>query len=188
MEYIIGYDIGGTKCAVSLGKVEEDKTTIFSRKETLTTKSPNEALSALEEKTREFITVNKISAIGISCGGPLDSKQGKLYKVVNLPGWEDFHIVEYLENKFGIKAYLQNDANACALVEWKYGAGKGKKNLVFITMGMGLGAGLIIGGKLYSGATTFWETEKGECDFDGAASLCHGWSAIPVYYLSEINN
>ncbi|MDY4186855.1 MAG: ROK family protein [Candidatus Borkfalkiaceae bacterium] len=151
MKYVIGYDIGGTKCAVSLGKVEEDKITILSRKETPTTKSSNETLSALEEKTREFITANKISAIGISCGGPLDSKQGKLYKVANLPGWEDFHIVEYLENKFGIKAYLQNDANACALVEWKYGAGKGTKNMVFITMGTGLGAGLIIDGKLYSG-------------------------------------
>ena len=151
MDYIIGYDIGGTKCAVSLGRVEDDSITILSRQETPTTKNPVETLLALEDKTKEFLSTYSVTAIGISCGGPLDSKRGKLHKVANLPGWEGFCIVDHLENKFGIKAYLQNDANACALVEWKYGAGRGTKNMVFITMGTGLGAGLIIDGKLYSG-------------------------------------
>ena len=151
MQYIIGYDIGGTKCAVSLGKVEDGQITLLERRETPTTESPTETLCALEERTRAFLSKYKISAIGISCGGPLSSKAGRLYKVPNLPGWDDFRIVEYLENKYKVKAYLQNDANACALVEWKFGAGKGTENMVFITMGTGLGAGLIINGKLYSG-------------------------------------
>lgn len=151
MRYIIGYDIGGTKCAVSVGKVEEKKITILDRYEVKTTRSPEETLVALEGETRRFCEKYAVSSIGISCGGPLDSKKGQLYKVANLPGWENFKIVEYLEEKFGLKAYLQNDANACALVEWKFGAGRGTKNMVFITMGTGLGAGLIIDGKLYSG-------------------------------------
>ena len=151
MKYIIGYDIGGTKCAVSVGKVDSDNITILERYETKTTKDPVETLAALEGEMRRFCEKYVVSSIGISCGGPLDSKRGQLYKVANLPGWDGFKIVEYLENKFGIKAYLQNDANACALVEWKFGAGRGTKNMVFITMGTGFGAGLILDGKLYSG-------------------------------------
>ncbi|MBQ7642501.1 MAG: ROK family protein, partial [Clostridia bacterium] len=115
MQYIIGYDVGGTKCAVSLGKVEDGRIVLLGRKETPTTKNPDETLSALEEKTREFLSLQDISAIGISCGGPLNSKAGQLYKVANLPGWDNFKIVENLENKYKVKAYLQNDANACAL-------------------------------------------------------------------------
>ena len=150
MKYIIGYDIGGTKCAVSIGAVEEE-ITLLGRKEVPTTKSPIETLAALEEQTHAWIAAYPVDAIGISCGGPLDSKKGQLYQVANLPGWDNFKIVEYLEQKFHKKAYLQNDANACALVEWKFGAGRGSRNMVFITMGTGLGAGLILDGKLYSG-------------------------------------
>lgn len=150
MDYIIGYDIGGTKCAASIGAVEE-KITLLGRYEVPTTKDPIETLSRLEEQTRAWIAAYPVSAIGVSCGGPLDSKKGQLYQVANLPGWDNFKIVEYLEQKFEKKTYLQNDANACALVEWKFGAGKGCRNMVFITMGTGLGAGLILDGKLYCG-------------------------------------
>ena len=150
MKYIIGYDIGGTKCAVSIGSVDKE-ITLLGRLEVPTTKNPIETLSRLEEETRAWIAAYPVDAIGISCGGPLDSKKGQLYHVANLPGWDDFKIVEHLEQKFGKKAYLQNDANACALVEWKFGAGRGARNMIFITMGTGLGAGLILDGKLYSG-------------------------------------
>ena len=151
MKYVIGYDIGGTKCAASVGLAEGEKITVLERTETGTTQNPVETLSALEGETRRFCEKYAVSSIGISCGGPLNSKEGQLYKVANLPGWENFRIVEYLEKKFGVKAFLQNDANACALVEWKFGAGRGTKNMVFITMGTGFGAGLILDGKLYVG-------------------------------------
>ena len=150
MKYIIGYDIGGTKCAGSVGKVD-DSITLLGRYEVPTTKNPLETLAALEEQTRKWIDAYPVEAIGVSCGGPLDSKKGQLYQVANLPGWDNFKIVEHLEQKFGKKTHLQNDANACAPVEWKFGAGKGTQNMVFITMGTGLGAGLILDGKLYSG-------------------------------------
>ena len=61
MQYIIGYDVGGTKCAVSLGKVEDGRIVLLGRKETPTTKNPDETLSALEEKTREFLSLQDIS-------------------------------------------------------------------------------------------------------------------------------
>ena len=69
----------------------------------------------------------------------------------NLPDWDNVPIVEITENRLGIKTKLQNDANACAVAEWKFGAGRGCSNMVFLTFGTGLGAGLILNGSLYSG-------------------------------------
>jgi glucokinase len=69
----------------------------------------------------------------------------------NLPGWDNIPIVKLVEEATGIRAALQNDANACALAEWKYGAGRGSRNMVFLTFGTGMGAGLVLDGKLYAG-------------------------------------
>lgn len=93
----------------------------------------------------------EIQVIGISCGGPLDSRQGVTLSPPNLPGWDEIRIVSYLKEKYGIRAYLQNDANACAMAEWKFGAGRGNGNMIFLTFGTGMGAGLILNGQLYSG-------------------------------------
>jgi hypothetical protein len=96
-------------------------------------------------------TSDKIEGIGISCGGPLNSKTGTILSPPNLPGWDNIPIVKYLEEKTGLKAWLCNDANACALAEWKLGAGKGCSNMIFMTFGTGLGAGIILNGRLYTG-------------------------------------
>lgn len=92
-----------------------------------------------------------VKCIGISCGGPLNSKDGVILSPPNLPGWDNIEIVKLLQKKFGLPVAIQNDANACALAEWKWGAGKGSSNMIFLTFGTGLGAGLILDGKLYSG-------------------------------------
>lgn len=149
--YIIGYDIGGTKCAVSLGIVTEEKIEISDRMEVATTRDPIATLSAFDLHTKKLIESYPISAIGISCGGPLDDKGGEILTTANLPGWHHFKIVSYLSEKFGLPAFLKNDADASALAEWKYGAGRGCENMIFVTAGTGLGAGLILGGRLYSG-------------------------------------
>mgnify|MGYP000930039235 FL=1 len=94
-----------------------------------------------------------ISSIGISCGGPLDGTRGLILSPPNLPGWDEFPVVQLVQDKMGIKAKLQNDADACALAEWKFGAGKGCKNMIFLTFGTGFGAGLILNGELYTGAS-----------------------------------
>jgi glucokinase len=69
----------------------------------------------------------------------------------NLPGWDNIPIVDMVKSHFGVSCAIQNDANACALAEWKFGAGKGTRNMVFLTFGTGLGAGLVLNGQLYSG-------------------------------------
>ncbi|MFC2089748.1 ROK family protein [Bacteroidota bacterium] len=151
--YYIGIDIGGTKCAVLAGKEDME---ILERIE-----FPNETdrgaaymLEKLIETTASILNTYsemKIKAIGISCGGPLDSKKGIIQSPPNLPGWDNIEIIRIFKERFSIPCFIQNDANACALAEWKFGAGKGTSNMVFLTFGTGLGAGLIIDGRLYSG-------------------------------------
>jgi glucokinase len=92
-----------------------------------------------------------LARIGISCGGPLDSKKGVIYSPPNLPGWDSVPIVEIFSKKYGVPAAVQNDANACALAEWLMGAGKGTQNMIFLTFGTGMGSGLILNGQLYAG-------------------------------------
>ncbi len=140
----LGIDIGGTKCAVVLGN-EKGEILKKVRFETMDKDSTIEKLIDISRDMGDF------QAIGISCGGPLDSKRGVIMSPPNLVGWDNVTICEILGNEFSVPVYLCNDANACALAEWKFGAGKGSRNMIFLTFGTGLGAGLILDGKLYSG-------------------------------------
>lgn len=149
--YYIGFDIGGTKCAVSLGKAENG-INILKREEVPTDFDPKTTLEKLALYVEEYKRDYEILGAGISCGGPLDTQNGCILNPPNLKGWTNFPIVSYIKERFSLEARLQNDANACAIAEWKFGAGQGKQNIVFLTFGTGLGAGLILNGKLYEGA------------------------------------
>ncbi|MEN8122258.1 MAG: ROK family protein [Bacteroidota bacterium] len=155
MEHYIGIDIGGTKTAVLLinsdGKVLE-------RTQTTTEVGRNAwktSLAAMKGKIKQLMELEKVESIGVSCGGPLDSKKGLILSPPNLPGWDNVPITEIIQTEFNIPSYLQNDANAGALAEWKFGAGKGYNNVIFLTFGTGLGAGIIINGKLLSGTNDY---------------------------------
>ncbi|MEF8810620.1 MAG: ROK family protein [Bacteroidales bacterium] len=150
-QWYIGIDIGGTKSAVLL---IDDQGNIDQRKQIATTKGKNNWQPTVDffiEQISEFSHKQKISSIGISCGGPLNSKEGMICSPPNLPGWDKVPIVKILTDKFQVPVAIENDANAGALAEWRYGAGKGYNNLIFLTFGTGLGAGLILNGQLYSG-------------------------------------
>lgn len=144
MKYL-GFDIGGTKSAVILA----DENAKIIKKEKFPTSDPKTTIEKLFSIAESFNT--KFDGIGFSCGGPLDEKRGVILSPPNLPGWDNIPIIEMTEKRFGIKANIKNDANACALAEWRFGAGKGSKNMAFLTFGTGLGAGLILNGKLYEG-------------------------------------
>ena len=147
-----GIDIGGTKCAVTTAKVCGEKVDILAKEAFPTPKNdPDGVMNKLYSLLRPMIDEYDKGNIGISCGGPLDEEKGIVLGPPNLPGWEYVEIVESFEKKTGLKAKLLNDANASALAEWHFGAGRGCKNMVFMTFGTGLGAGLILNGKLYSG-------------------------------------
>lgn len=154
---LLAFDIGGTKCAVILGDKNENNGLDIVAKEVLLTNKPMYEMIELLFHTAESllkknaVSMEDLGGIGISCGGPLNSKKGLILSPPNLPGWDNIPIVSLTEERFGKKTILQNDANACATAEWKYGAGKGFSNLIFLTFGTGMGAGLILDGRLYSG-------------------------------------
>lgn len=150
---MIGFDIGGTKCAVCIGKEAKNGIEIIDKKVIPTdlTVSPYDMINRMCSVAESM--TDRIDVVGISCGGPLNSEKGVIMSPPNLMGWDNVEIVKYLKDKYGITAYLENDANACAIAEWKYGAGKGCKNMIFMTFGTGLGAGLILDGKLYRGVS-----------------------------------
>lgn len=155
VQNLLGIDIGGTKCAVIYGVDTDGVLDIVDKIRFDTTDKDSTVASILEAVkdmcARHGLDADNTKAVGISCGGPLDSTSGVVMSPPNLPGWDNVPIVNLVTEVTGIRAYLQNDANACALAEWKYGAGRGTQNMVFLTFGTGMGAGLIIDGKLYSG-------------------------------------
>ncbi|WP_300565905.1 ROK family protein [uncultured Acetatifactor sp.] len=163
MKFSIGIDIGGTKSAVLLGNPQgkEGPEKFILRREAFETKKaggPMGAIQKMEETIHRILqekglSTEDIIGIGVSCGGPLDSRRGVIMNPPNLPGWDNIPIKQILEKEFGLPVALENDANACAVAEWKYGAGRGYDNVIFLTFGTGLGAGLILDGKLYRGSS-----------------------------------
>jgi len=156
---LLGFDIGGTKCAVILSTSYGNDYLEILDKRSIATYKPVygmiELLFSIAEDmlAQHHCAVSGLRGIGISCGGPLSSQRGVILSPPNLPGWDNIPIVEMAEKRFGIKTLLQNDANACAVAEWKYGAGKGLSDVIFLTFGTGMGSGIIINGKLHSGVS-----------------------------------
>ncbi len=159
--YQLGFDLGGTKCAVVLAKLEPGQLLpqIIGRQAFLTaeTKEPGPTIQRLLDLAGQLLDQAgnvKPAAAGISCGGPLDAPKGLILSPPNLPGWDNIPIASQISQALDIPAYLMNDADAGALAEWRFGAGRGQENLVFITFGTGFGAGLILNGRLYSGTNS----------------------------------
>lgn len=156
---LVGIDIGGTKTAVVLST---EPPRVLGRRQfpTQPARGPERALRLIESTLRELLAEQRadesaIERIGISCGGPLDPVRGIIQSPPNLPTWDDVPIKAIFERTFHAECLIENDANAGAVAEHRFGAGKGCRNMVFLTMGTGLGAGIIVEGKLYRGANDF---------------------------------
>jgi glucokinase len=152
----IGVDVGGTKTAVVLSSRPPD---CLGRIEfpTLPEQGPERALRLIVESARSLLaehgfTEEAISAIGVSCGSPLDRVQGIIQAPPNLSTWVDVPIRRLLEESFHTTCRVENDANAGAVAEHRFGAGVGADHMIFLTLGTGLGAGIIAAGSLYLGA------------------------------------
>ena len=150
---VLGFDIGGTKCAVNTAESDGSSVTLLGRSELATDHSaaPGAVIGALCDMADGLLGGRRPERIGVSCGGPLDEATGVILGPPNLPGWDEVHITQILSERYGVPARLQNDANACALAEWRFGAGRGTRNMIFLTFGTGFGAGLILDGRLYCG-------------------------------------
>jgi glucokinase len=147
---VIGLDIGGTKCAVVRAAVDGIPREVRRFPTTNVRDTLEQFYAAIEE-----MGVDAYPIFGISCGGPLDSEAGVILSPPNLPGWDRVAIVNELTNRFGGEAYLMNDANAGALAEWEYGAAAGYRNVLFLTFGTGMGAGIILDNRLYEGTSGY---------------------------------
>ncbi|MER3472609.1 MAG: hypothetical protein C4335_00950 [Armatimonadota bacterium] len=151
--YIVGVDIGGTKVACVLA---DEQGNILARHWQPTRAQEGwqavvQQLFEMAEQVMGDVPRQRVRGIGISCGGPLDSQKGIVYSPPNLPGWDAVPIKRIFEERFGLPTRLENDANATALAEHRFGAGRGTRNMAFMTWGTGIGGGLILDGRLYRG-------------------------------------
>jgi glucokinase len=153
-----GVDIGGTKTAVV---ISADPPHVLKRVEfpTLPANGPGPAIERIKSALWTMLAQSggdpSFAGIGVSCGNPQDSTRGIIQAPPNLPTWIDVPIVDILQSKFGCPAHLENDANAGALAEHRFGAGRGARNIVFLTMGTGFGAGVILDGRVYQGTNGY---------------------------------
>jgi len=188
---LVGVDIGGTKIAVAVG---EQGGGIRARRRRLTdpSGSPADDLARIAEDVRAALAEAGLSpadvrAVGVTAPGPLDAERGVVLLPPNLPGWRDVPIVARLRDALGVPVFLENDANAAALAEWHFGAGRGLRHLVYLTMSTGVGGGLILDGRLYRGVLgsageighmpVEWEGEPCPCGQRGCLEAYTGGAA-----------
>ncbi len=153
--YYIGIDIGGTKLAVSLFDIDTSSITLRKLFATGPQSDPGTSLDHVIKTATAWIEQQDEPpcAVGVSVGGMFDLDTGCMKQAPHLPRWSDFPIVATIREQLQVPVFAENDANACALAEWKHGAGVGAKHLIFLTFGTGLGGGLVLNEKLYRGAS-----------------------------------
>ena len=155
-KYRIGVDVGGTNVKLALvdlnGKIVYSNTTP-TRADLGYEHSIANIQNAIEELMRETNSnKDNVEAIGFGFPGQIDYKEGIVRLLTNMPGWVEIPLVKIMQDKFGITTKLDNDVRVATLGELKYGAGKGCENLVCVTVGTGIGSGLVLNGKLIRGA------------------------------------
>ena len=154
--HVIGIDIGGTKLATIVA--DKDGNILQKvRKPTESGKGPRHAVDLILSMVGEVLDLagsrrEDISGIGVSCGGPLDTKTGIIYSPPNLPGWDALPLKEIIESEFHIPTVIENDANASALAEARFGGGRGYDYVLYMTMSTGIGGGIVANGEIYHGA------------------------------------
>jgi glucokinase len=145
---IIGVDLGGTK--VSIGKVEE-KHIVEHASTNITTHGDQKQILGEIISAIEKVFDQSVVGIGIGVPSVIDVEKGIVYNVQNIPSWKEVPLKDILEDHFKRPTYVNNDANCFAVGEKHFGKGRAFKNLVGVTLGTGLGAGVIIDNRLYSG-------------------------------------
>jgi glucokinase len=155
MDLVLGVDIGGTD--IKLGLVEQDGSMRESGKIPTTAAEGPEAVAArvrawLADRSRG---AGAVVAAGVDCAGLIDGERGFLHVSPNLAGWKNVPLRDIFERALGVPAVIENDANAAAYGEWARGAGRGLKSFVCLTLGTGVGGGIVIDGALYRGASGF---------------------------------
>ena len=186
-KFVIGVDVGGTNIKLGLvnqsGKVTSR--TSFSTRAYLHNK-PKLIQVLIREISlllkRTHIPVRNVQGIGIGLPGLINPQKGVVIFLPNIPGWRNVPLQRIIESKFGIRTFLENDVNLITLGEWKFGAGKGSKNLICLTLGTGVGGGLVLNNELYRGEG-FVAGEIGHLPLneEGPVCGCGGYGCFECY-------
>ena len=157
---LLGIDIGGSKRVLAVG---DHSSGVFARRRHAMRFSGDwrEDLRVVIGEARDLLNEveragqGPLEAIGVAAPGPVERRTGVLRNPPNLPGWRDVPLAQLLEEAFGVPVRVENDANAAALAEHRFGAGRGCRDMVYLTMSTGVGGGVISDGRLVHGANGF---------------------------------
>ena len=150
--HVTGIDLGGTKI---LSVCLDANLQIVGRdyRETSAEDGPEAVIERMAASARAAAGANALRGVAVSTPGPVDLDKGIVTTPPNLPGWHDVPLAGLISSKLGVPAWLENDANAAALAEHRLGAGRGSQHMILVTIGTGIGGGLILDGRLYRGAS-----------------------------------
>ncbi len=169
-DVILGVDIGGTKIAVGLvdraGKILKQTRTPM-----IGNGTAEAGLQAVISAIDSLVWTNEVSSIGICAPGPLDPETGVVLNPPNLPCWRDFPLAKKIADKFHMRVKVDNDANAAALAETRWGAARGYRYVFYATIGTGIGTGIVLDGRIYHGSTGS-AGEGGHVSIDYRGPLC----------------
>jgi glucokinase len=150
MSTFVAVDIGGTH--IRAAAYEPDNISPLTHKRTRSHANEPGTFDRLVKAIESaWPTDRTVKAIGMASPGPLDPKSGVVFATPNIPEWQNFPLTEKLTQHFGVPAYLDNDANLAALGEWKFGAGRGHHDLLYLTISTGIGGGVIVRDRLLHG-------------------------------------
>ena len=177
----VGIDVGGTKIVAGLvdraGRVlRRCRTTSHAER------PPLEVIAAIERLYAELAaTAGEVAAVGVGFAGNLDAARGEVLVSSNLPAWDHFPLRATLEQRLGGPVALDNDVNMAVVAEHRYGAGRGCRNLCFLTVSTGLGIGIIVDGKVYAGRGSAGELGHVVIELNGAPCTCGKRGCIMAY-------
>jgi glucokinase len=171
--YSIGVDLGGTK--ICTGVLDEQGTLLHSLEiPTLAEGGPDAVIARIRQTIDEVLdryAQDEIAGIGVGAPGPLNPHTGMVLGPPNLPGWDSIPLRDELRQMYSLPVYLENDANAAAVAEHRYGAGVGSRHMVYITVSTGIGGGVVIDGQVRQGAAGGF-AEIGHTIVDPAGARC----------------
>ncbi|RJP29048.1 MAG: ROK family protein [Candidatus Omnitrophota bacterium] len=189
--FIIAFDVGGTNLksalldsANNIIDSSSTSTSDFKSKDSLIHAIVNQASGI---KSRNKLNNQRILGVGVGLPGPVDFKNGVVYSLTNIPGWRDVPLKKLLRKKLGLDVFVDNDAKLMAMAEFHAGAAKGANTAVCITLGTGVGGGLIIDGRLHRGFNNA-AGELGHMPLNeaGAKCNCGSYACLETYIGNKV--
>lgn len=174
-QLLLALDFGGTKLSAGLAKLGQPRWLAHKRVPSPPGGNAQSDLEIMMGLAQDLLTPaeSPLAAVGVSFGGPVDAARGLVRLSHHVPGWEEMPLQEWLEKRLGVPAAVDNDANAAALGEHRFGAGQGCNSLMYITVSTGVGGGWVLNGQLWRGADGMaGEIGHMVVDPDGPLCLC----------------